>query len=147
MKTDMRFGKHSQVMQFLKRHSSRNINRILGNNSYDGSLHASEGDIGQYRFREVIYKIDELVERFQKEFLKEYGENHEIPPFKWQKSFHDHIIRNGTDLKKHYHYTVNNYQKHNLPDNWTFTNLNYPNLIEKMNSKQLNNCLIGEFDI
>lgn len=42
--------------------------------------------------------------------------------FQWQKSFHDHIIRDKEDFLKHLKYTENNYIKHWLPNDWEYTN-------------------------
>jgi len=114
---------YSKVMQFLKRHSSRNINIILGYNIYDTQKHSTEGDIGQYRLREEMKNFDQIVLKLRESFKQKYGEIHDIPKFKWQKSFYDHVIRNKKDYEKHYLYTMYNYLKHELPDDWKYTGL------------------------
>ncbi|KQC10078.1 MAG: hypothetical protein APR54_12325 [Candidatus Cloacimonas sp. SDB] len=58
------------------------------------------------------------------------GKHHNFPKFKWQKSFHDHIIRNQKDLANHWNYTMYNYAKHGLPEDWQYTGLNYPAMID-----------------
>ena len=64
-------------------------------------------------------------------FILKYGPNQvKFPKFKWQKSFHDHIIKNSKDFENHYNYTIFNFQKHNLPENWEFTSLNYSEMID-----------------
>jgi len=76
----------------------------------------------QYSFRfDTMYDVPRL-----KKYMKKY----DLPKFKWQKSFHDHVIRNEKDLEKHYNYTVNNYIKHKLPENYRYTSLNYKELID-----------------
>ena len=121
----------SKVIQFLKRHFSRNMNHILG--------FTLEGDIGQCRlqagdyknFIEIIKNHEDKIKQFKDQFIQKYGINqNDFPKFKWQKSFRDHTIRNEGDLQNHYNYTVYNFKKHNLPDDWQYTSLNYRELID-----------------
>ena len=123
----------SKIMQFLKRHFSRDVNYITGN--------TNEGDIRECRLRGGDYEelsstikiYNEKVEKLKIQFIKKYGKNQIIiPKFKWQKSYHDHIIRNTKDFENHRHYTVYNFQKHNLPENWKYTSLNYPEVINEI---------------
>jgi len=66
------------------------------------------------------------------EFIQKYGTSHNLPKFKWQKSFHDHIIRNENDFNNHWNYTMHNFKKHNLPDDWRYTGLNFPEIIDEI---------------
>ncbi len=133
---------YSKIMQFLKRHSSRNINIILGYNVYDTHKHSTEGDIGQYRLRDVNnnahyrlrvdnQKFDQTIIKLRESFKQKYGENHDIPKFKWQKSFYDHVIRNKRDFNKHMRYTMYNYFKHELPEDWKYTGLKYREMLDE----------------
>ena len=72
----------SQAMHYIKRHSSRNINKII-----DGS---GEDMYPRLRF--------------------------DIPRFKWQGSFHDHIIRDEDDFNNHIEYIYINPVKHGIVD-------------------------------
>lgn len=135
IKPDNKIANYSQIMHFIKRHTSRNINIILGYNTYDvtkmeNSIKqtVTEGDIGQGRLR--LHNFDEIVLNFRDKFFIKNGKNHNLPKFKWQKSFHDHIIRDENDFNNHWDYTMYNYIKHNLPENWKYTGLNYPDLID-----------------
>lgn len=116
---------YSKIMQFLKRHLSRNANIVLGYNKIDlEKLSAGddvESDIGQCRIR---------LRNFRDKFIKKFGEEHNLPKFKWQKSFHDHIIRDENDFNDHWNYTMYNFLKHNLTENWKYTGLNYTDLID-----------------
>jgi len=104
----------SQIMESLKGNSSRNINKIIGFSWVEG-----DPTLGRLRL-------------FRNNFINKYGiDKSTLPIFKWQKSFHDHIIRNDKDLVNHYNYTVYNFKKHNLPDNWKYTSLNYQELIDE----------------
>lgn len=56
-----------------------------------------------------------------------------FPKFQWQKSFHDHYIRNQNDFDTHMNYIVYNPKKHNLPNDWPYiyTNSNYDHLTDE----------------
>jgi len=137
----------SKIMQFLKRHFSRNANVIMLNNKNNMineeniNQIKNESDIGQCRLRDKCYiknkyhifinKFDKKIINFQKQFIQKYKKNNFlIPKFKWQKSFHDHIIRNKKDFLHHYHYTSSNFLKHQLPKKWSYTSLNNPQLLD-----------------
>jgi REP element-mobilizing transposase RayT len=115
---------YSKILQALKKNVSQDINKILG--MYP------EGANSNSRLRGVDITI------YKQNFIAKYGDNKNIfPQFKWQKSFHDHIIRfHYNHLKKqkdwdnHYDYTVYNHLKHGLPENWQYTSLSYPELID-----------------
>ncbi|MFA6458201.1 MAG: transposase [Patescibacteria group bacterium] len=113
----------SRVMQFLKRHFSRNANQISG--------HSAEGDISQCRLRDEFKNLSEIISRHGEkvQIFKERIKN-SLPKFQWQKSFHDHIIRGDRDFENCLQYTVENFLKHGLPGNWRYTSLNYPKLID-----------------
>ena len=149
---------YSQIMHFLKRHTSRNINIILGYNEIDlnklssypvegedghlrlrrdghnfsecdvGQIHhiVPECDVGQRRLRE----FDEITKKYREKYIAKFGTNLHHPKFKWQKSFHDHIIRDENDFNDHWNYTMYNYLKHNLPENWKYTGLKFADLID-----------------
>jgi len=50
----------------------------------------------------------------------------------WQKSFHDHRVRNRKDLKNHHNYVRFNFLNHGYALDWKYTSLNYPDLIAKI---------------
>ncbi|MCX6745995.1 MAG: hypothetical protein NTX00_03160 [Candidatus Parcubacteria bacterium] len=79
--------------------------------------------------------INELRNRF----FDKFDNKNPYPKFKWQLSFYDHYIRfhdnrlrRQKDWDYHYDYTVYNHLKHGLPENWQYTSLNYPNLIDNI---------------
>jgi len=139
---------YSQIMHFIKRHTSRNINIILGYNKIDLdklSSYPVEGEVGQPRLRRDGYnfpefddtrrrirEFDKITLKYRKQYTKKYGNNLFLPKFKWQKSFHDHIIREENDFNNHWDYTMYNFLKHDLPENWQYTGLNYPKLIDDL---------------
>ena len=94
----------SEVMHNLKMNVSRNINKNIG---YEVPV----GEDTYPRLRE---------------------DNH--LKFKWQRGFYDHVIRDEQDFLNHYHYTIYNYLKHNLPQNWQYTSLNFPELTDSFHN-------------
>jgi len=115
---------YSKIVQAFKKNVSQDINKILG--IYP------EGANSNSRLQGVD------IFNFKQNFINKFGIKQNIyPPFQWQKSFYDHIIRfHDNHLKKqkdwdyHYDYTVYNHLKHGLPENWQYTSLNYPELID-----------------
>lgn len=64
-------------------------------------------------------------------FIKNNQYNDSLSPiFKWQKSFHDHIIRDINGFNNHYNYTIFNHHKHGFEKSWEYTSLSYPELID-----------------
>ena len=150
IKPDNKIADYSQIMHFIKRHTSRNINIILGYNEIDlnkisdihiegdiesdnGNCHPKQPIIGNCddsHRRLRLREFDEIVWKYREQYINKYGNNFTHPKFKWQKSFHDHIIRNENDLQNHWNYTMYNFLKHNLSENWKYTGLNFTNLID-----------------
>ncbi len=131
---------YSKVMQYFKRHVSRNMNIILGHNSRDlqkmsikhvpeGEI-SPEGDIRQCRLRGN--EFDKSVLKYREKYIEKHGRILCQPKFQWQKSFHDHIIRTQKDFEQHWNYTMYNFVKHNLPEDWQYTGLNFPDLIDEL---------------
>jgi REP element-mobilizing transposase RayT len=132
----------SKIMQSLKRNVSRNLNIISGHTaSFESPSAPHVGDTSLCRLRgrderELPEKgIDELKARF----ATVYGNKNPYPKFRWQKSFYDHhirfhdnIVRQEKDWDYHYNYTIYNHIKHGLPENWKYTSLNYPELIDSI---------------
>ncbi len=173
---------YSKVMQFFKRHVSRNLNIIMGHNPKDlenlliehdnvsaipivssesvppesvpPESVSPEGDIGQCRIRgergergkrgergermerpvrgdhHLLNEFDKTVLKYRKKYVEKHGCKICQPEFKWQKSFHDHIIRDEKDFEYHWNYTMYNFTKHNLPDDWKYTGLNFSDMID-----------------
>jgi REP element-mobilizing transposase RayT len=133
----------SQIMHYFKRNFSRYANLILGYNQYDiqqlinkkklllsGKNLSSnlEGDNNYCRLQDLNHCIINLQLKYSNK-PKKYPR---LPKFKWQKSFHDHVIRDQKDLENHLHYTEYNYLKHHLKENWQYTSKNYTDLIDKI---------------
>ena len=79
---------------------------------------------------------DDKLKQFKNEFIKKYGnEIFDIPAFKWQQSFHDHVIRGEKDFNNHLNYIATNCIKHGVCDDeekykWSFLNEEFDNLID-----------------
>ncbi len=105
----------SNVMHFIKRHFTRDANILIGINPLQ-----QEGEDRDLR----LLKIRKFMSKSKNAKLL-------LPQFRWQHSFHDHYIRNHKDFLSHYNYTINNHTKHDLPDDYKYTSLNYPGICDE----------------
>ncbi len=117
----------SEIIQFLKRHVSRNINEIMNNN---------EGDIGQYRLQRKQYskyqpqinEKNQTLKSLQSQFHQKHPNSElSFPKFQWQRSFHDHVIRGERDFETHMRYIEYNPIKHGMPECWRWWGLESQN--------------------
>ncbi len=117
----------SEVIHSLKRNFSRDANKLIL---------STEGEVSEPRRTPTSVLNDDMNHRLQflrDKFINKYGkQQNQFSKFQWQKSFHDHIIRNEKDLENHFNYTTYNFQKHELPDDWKYTSLNFPELINEI---------------
>ena len=133
----------SKVMQYLKRHVSRNLNIVMG---YTKLLPPPEGGIGQSHLRDgclsideyhnliqKLYKFDIFVRILTSRFRIKYPNKNPYPKFQWKESFHDHYIRNDWDFNDKMEYIAWNPDKHGLPTDWpyVYTNPDYEDLIDE----------------
>ena len=127
----------SKIMQFLKRHVSRNINIVM-------SYQSTEGGIGQSRLQVSgvlhydenwlhVNKFDQYVHELKNQFHQKYSNGHKFPQFRWHESFYDHYIRSENDFDEHMEYIAYNPDKHTMLNDWpyVFTNPKYENLIDE----------------
>ena len=124
----------SEIMRSLKTNFSRNANRVMLDDfsikRYNLDEKARSADRAFWQERKLLEKFDKQVEQFHRLFHKKYESVSSFKKFKWQKSFHDHIIRNEKDLIEHHGYTAYNFIKHRLSEDWHYTSLNFPELID-----------------
>jgi len=112
----------SEIMHTIKRHFSRNINLIID----DANIVFNEGEVCKPRLHLDAHDFNKEIIRYRKLFVEKYGDpQYEIPAFKWQQSFHDHVIRHEKDFYKHLNYIANNCIKHNIGEDknkyrWSF---------------------------
>jgi len=124
----------SNVMQFLKRNSARNINFIMGFNENDESINpVGDNDHCRHLIGAVAWRYLKLKWLLQFRFRIKYLNNNPYPKFRWQKTFHDEYIRNEMAFDNHLDYIEYNPDKHGLPENWpyVFTNPEYEDLIDE----------------
>ena len=55
------------------------------------------------------------LQSYRNEFNKSRPAQCPHPPFRWHKSFHDHIIRDERDLRNHIRYIARQREKHGVP--------------------------------
>ncbi|MBU0727218.1 hypothetical protein KKA95_00885, partial [Patescibacteria group bacterium] len=105
----------------LKTNFSCTVNRII----------FPEGAVTSPRLQGIYQNKLDLL-NYRNQFTKKYGDKHYLPNFQWQKSYHDHYIRNENDWQCHMEYIACNPIKHELPDDWeyVFTNEKYGDLVD-----------------
>jgi len=100
----------SQIMQLLKKSFSRDFNNLINFANNEGEIHESRLQGKQYSF----YKNQTYIVPEYKKYIIQIEKFKNISPFKWQQSFHDHVIRNEKDFIKHLHYIIFNCVKHGV---------------------------------
>jgi len=110
----------SQVIKSLKENVSRDINYVMNDIFY-------EGDTSMCRLQ-----LRELLKHYRSSFFKKYNNRIPFPKFRWQKSYYDHVIRNGRDFENHWNYTSYNHVKHNMGDDWPYCTENYWEFIDDL---------------
>ena len=106
---------YSIIMQFIKRHFTRDCNYILGYDEYNDIDRDIEKKYASQK-ASLLHHNKNITE-IKEQFDNIYNKAHNIPLFKWQKSFHYHIIANENDLYNHIEYLKNQHIKHNLKEN------------------------------
>ena len=91
---------YSQIMHFIKRQTSRNANLIM-----DEATDLQTGKLFPY------------IKILRKQFIIKHGNKNPYPPFKWQKSFHSHLITTNEELNRIKKYIIHQKEKHNLKEN------------------------------
>ena len=123
---------YSEVVGSIKRNVARDVNCLFTGKPFIRNLHAGDDsnrrlrgnfDMMERKPNQVSFAVFEHhfheLEILRKRF--EASGRHWIPSFRWQKSFHDHIIRNEKDFYKHLNYIWGNAVKHGLakePEDW-----------------------------
>jgi putative transposase len=97
---------YSQIMHNVKRVFSLHANQIM----FSAPSNPTPADDDIYHRLQWSEVLIELHARF----IAKNGGNHGIPPFKWQSSFRDHVIRDEEDYLNHLEYIHNNAVKHGL---------------------------------
>ena len=107
---------YSEVLRSLKTNYARDANDIM----FGRKINIQNlGDVAPRRLRVHEKHMELLLTEYHRLFIDTYGPNHNIPFFKWQKSFRDHIIHN--DHSDHLEYIFHNALKHSLaqePEEW-----------------------------
>ncbi len=125
----------TKIMFTLKKQFSHSANRVMGYTPMRNARPFSEGGETFARFQKtggLQTKMLDYVENLGKKYQKEKTLYNEIPKFKWQSSYYDHIIRSQKDFENHYEYTVQNFrkekdqEKYKYPNKYKFTSTNCP---------------------
>jgi REP element-mobilizing transposase RayT len=76
--------------------------------------------VGNEMMRRIVINDAAYVSRiagYRREFIAKYNYHPPFPKYKWQSSFHDHIIRNRKDFVNHVGYIRRQWLKHKLLEN------------------------------
>lgn len=111
----------SEIMRSLKANFSRNVNKMFSVGAVT-SPHLQRDD--KNKLTSPHLRNGNNGRELTSQHLLVNG-------FYWQKSFHDHYIRNKRDFDNHFKYTIYNYIHHGIDDECKFTSLNYPDLIDE----------------
>ena len=107
---------YSQIVHSLKRNFTRNVNYVIGYDFLSSCLKARLINLAFGKHYESLIEMRNI-------FKNEHHLNHPIPRFKWQSSFHDHIIRDKHDYYRHLKYIENQWIHHKLKENkWCYIN-------------------------
>ncbi len=91
----------STIMHSLKRGFARKANQMIVGNDYIFTYPEKVVGEGWVKIRSSPTGCEQLVEG-----------KVDIPPFKWQRGFFEHVIRDEKDFVNHLRYTENNHKKH-----------------------------------
>mgnify|MGYP001025372573 CR=1 FL=1 len=120
---------YSEVMRSLKTNFSRNANRVMDAEDFaDAPSKAKLRDFKKAGARDIafdgapmIIKAYQRINKYRTRYKKMHPCGHRHPPFKWQSSFHDHIIRDQNDLNRHVDYIWRQWIRHSVKDAaWCF---------------------------
>lgn len=118
----------------VKKQFLHNVNQVMGINPI-----FPEGEQALVRLRlvrEIPQRINRKVLIYHQRFIRKYGNKQfVIPRFRWQKSYHDHIIRNEKDFNYHINYIATNPVKHGLVKDerdyrWSSLNPEFKDLVD-----------------
>jgi len=117
---------YSEIMRSIKTNTSRNINYVAGFTEKAGSRDPA------FSVNKPLKKHFERVDELKSDMHAIYQSKIDYPKFQWQSSFHDHLIRNKSDLFAHVKYIESQWVKHELPENkFCMVNMNLVNEVIK----------------
>ena len=125
----------SKVMFSIKKQFSHDVNRVIGYNDF----YSSKNEGGQTFARlqdDDILNYQENIKKMGNQYFEKYFDRFcDKIPFKWQESFHDHVIRSEEDFFNHLNYIYFNCVKHNIcadPEKyrWLFSNREFACFID-----------------
>ena len=120
----------SKVMQSLKKSFSRDFNNFIYfannieiSNNNEGEIHESRLHCcwkSRFQGKQYSFRQNKIftIPKYEK-YIKQIDKFQNVPRFKWQQSFHDHVIRNEKDFLKHLNYVVFNCVRHKLCEDET----------------------------
>ncbi len=134
---------YSEIMRSFKTNFSRNANRVMGFDANfekliispqarshdlacndiprDPARNGISRDAADNPMRQISILNDAAyvsrIAEYRRRFITKYNFHPPFPKFKWQGSFHDHIIRDRRDFVTHLGYIRRQWLKHKLLEN------------------------------
>ncbi len=112
---------YSRIIHFLKKNFTFNVNKITlpHRRRCPQRRRCATSPLGAKA--SPLAWFDEKINTYREKYIQNKNPlDHQIP-FKWQKSFHYHIINDQNDFKNHIRYIKKQWIKHELKDNkWCY---------------------------
>ena len=105
---------YSEIMFSLKKQFSHMANCVMGFNTlYDVTIPWDAHPEGEpAEGAQTFARLRRALRGYRAMFMQQYGSRSPHPPFKWQKSYHDHYIRDMDDLRNHLAYIARQCSHH-----------------------------------
>ena len=106
---------YSEIMFSLKKQFSHMANCVMGFNTlYDVTISWDDRASGAAppEGAQTFERLRGALRGYRAMFMQQYGSKSPHPPFKWQKSYHDHYIRDMDDLRNHLAYIARQCSHH-----------------------------------
>jgi REP element-mobilizing transposase RayT len=104
---------YSEIIGSLKRNFSRDCNYVMGfNDTRCVGSHEGADSNPRLHGNPRVHGNNAIVESYRNKFVARHGGRSPHPPFRWQKSYHDHIIRDMDDLRNHLAYIARQCSHH-----------------------------------
>jgi len=106
----------SEIMQYIKKNSSININR-LRYDDFDMRKEANENKDSCKKDSRELIEFKRNLREMKNEFQKKYKwVDMNLPKFAWHHQFYDHILRDNENIENYIDYILYNPIKHEIAD-------------------------------
>ncbi len=85
--------------------------------------------------RLLVRDFEKEMTGYRNQWIQKHGENNPFPPFQWQSSLHDHIIRSEADVQNQIMYCNRNPEKEGLVpqfEHWPYSSCSHLSLVDEI---------------